>query len=87
MLQSSSKVSGLNPSGDQIDKDHCSAFIATGSATRDGRVIMAHNSWDAFEQGRFFNLILDLEPVEGRRILMQRSSWQNISSIVIWMVT
>jgi len=25
---------------------HCSAFIATGRATRDGRIVMAHNSWD-----------------------------------------
>ena len=93
MLQSDSKVSGFNEkagkfaSGEQIDKDHCSAFIATGSATRDGKVVMAHNSWETFEQGQFFNLILDLEPSDGHRILMQRSSWQNISSTVIWMVT
>ncbi len=71
MLQSNSKVSGLNASGSQIDKDHCSAFIATGSATRDGNVVIAHNSWDAFEQGQFFNVILDLEPSDGHRILMQ----------------
>ena len=87
MLQSNSEVSGLNASGEQIDKDHCSAFIATGSATRDGRVVMAHNSWDTYEQGQFLNVILDLEPSDGHRILMQRSSWQNISSTVIWMVT
>ncbi len=27
------------------DNDHCSGFIATGSATKDGKVVMAHNSW------------------------------------------
>jgi hypothetical protein len=57
--------------GDQTDKDRCSAFIATGSATKDGRIVMAHNSWDAFEQGQFFNLILDLQSAEGHRIFMQ----------------
>lgn len=57
--------------GDQTDKDHCSAFIATGSATKEGRIVMAHNSWDAFEQGQFFNVILDIQPAEGYRIFMQ----------------
>ncbi len=62
---------GKFASGDHTDKDRCSAFVATGSATRDGKVVMAHNSWDAFEQGQFFNLILDIQPAEGHRILMQ----------------
>ena len=62
---------GKFQAGDQIDKDRCSAFVATGSATKDGKVVMAHNSWDAFEQGQFFNLILDIRPAEGHRILMQ----------------
>ena len=53
------------------DKDHCSAFIATGSVTKGGKVVMAHSSWDVFEQGQFFNVILDIEPVEGHRIFMQ----------------
>jgi len=57
--------------GDQTDKDRCSAFIATGSATKEGGIVMAHNSWDAFEQGQFFNLILDIQPAEGYRIFMQ----------------
>ena len=57
--------------GDQTDKDRCSAFIATGSATKEGRIVMAHNSWDAFEQGQFFNVILDIQPAEGYRIFMQ----------------
>lgn len=51
--------------------DHCSAFIATGSATKDGEVVMAHNSWDEFETGQFSNLILDIKPADGNRIFMQ----------------
>jgi putative hemolysin len=55
----------------QPDDDHCSAFIATGSATKDGKIVMAHNSWDAFAHGQFLNVILDLEPAQGHRMFMQ----------------
>lgn len=55
----------------QPDDDHCSAFIATGSATKDGKIVMAHNSWDAFTHGQYLNVILDIEPVEGHRMFMQ----------------
>ena len=53
------------------DSDHCSGFIATGSATKGGNIIMAHNSWDAFEQGQFFNMVLDIKPASGHRMFMQ----------------
>ncbi len=53
------------------DNDHCSAFVATGSYTRDGKVVMAHNSWDAFKHGQYLNEILDLQPAEGHRMFMQ----------------
>jgi len=53
------------------ENDHCSAFIATGSATEGGKVVMAHNSWNAFEFGQFANLILDIKPAAGHRMFMQ----------------
>lgn len=56
------------------DEDHCSGFIATGSATKDGRIVMAHNSWDGFVFGQFFNVILDIEPAQGHRMFMQSGS-------------
>jgi hypothetical protein len=51
----------------------CSAFIATGEATADGKIVMAHNSWDDYSTGVYGNIIVDLVPDEGHRILMQ--SW------------
>jgi hypothetical protein len=51
----------------------CSAFIATGDATADGRIVMAHNSWIGYASGRFSNIIVDIVPDKGHRILMQ--SW------------
>jgi predicted secreted protein len=53
------------------DKEHCSAFIATGSYTQDGLVVMAHNTWDMYDHGQFANTIVDLVPEQGHRILMQ----------------
>jgi len=51
----------------------CSAFIATGEATSDGRIVMAHNSWIDYATGRFCNIIVDIVPDNGNRMLMQ--SW------------
>jgi len=52
-------------------KEHCSAFVATGSYTKDGKIVMAHNSWCGFEIGQHFNVILDLKPAKGNRMFMQ----------------
>ena len=51
----------------------CSAFIATGNATTDGKIVMAHNSWYLYTILRFCNIIVDIVPDKGHRILMQ--SW------------
>ena len=53
------------------NQDHCSAFIATGSATKDGKIVAAHNSWTDYVTGQYQNLILDIEPSEGHHIFMQ----------------
>jgi len=54
-------------------KDHCSAFMAHREATKDGNIVMAHNSWNNFEIGQFSNLILDIAPSKGNRMFMQSS--------------
>lgn len=53
------------------EPEHCSAFIATGSMTKGGKIVMAHNSWSPFEQGQFLNVILDIQPAQGHRMFMQ----------------
>lgn len=53
-------------------REHCSAFIANEPATG-GKIVMAHNTWDNFETGQFSNVIIDLVPTNGHRILMQCS--------------
>ena len=49
----------------------CSAFIATGDWTKDGNVVMGHNSWDDYIMGQRWNVILDIHPTGGNRVLMQ----------------
>jgi len=50
--------------------DHCSAFVATGSYTRDGRVVIAHNNWTSYSSGERWNIIFDIQPANGNRIIM-----------------
>jgi hypothetical protein len=49
----------------------CSAFVAAGKQTRDGEVVIAHTTWQCFANGDAYNVILDVEPAQGARILMQ----------------
>lgn len=49
---------------------NCSAFAATGSWTRDGKIVMAHNAWISYVIGERWNLIVDLVPEKGHRIFM-----------------
>ena len=53
--------------------DHCSAFVATGSYTKDGRVVIGHNNWTSYSSGERWNIIFDLVPAKGSRILMDGS--------------
>ena len=57
-------------SGDNKAPGYCSAFIATGSYTQDGRIVMAHNSWVEYVVGERWNIIADVVPEKGHRIIM-----------------
>ena len=54
-------------------KDKCSAFIACGDYTEDGKIVVAHNSFEDFLSGQYINVVLDIQPSEGHRIIMQTS--------------
>jgi outer membrane protein assembly factor BamB len=48
----------------------CSAFVATGDATTDGRVIIAHTTQPMYYITERVNIILDVKPTEGNRFTM-----------------
>ena len=50
---------------------NCSAFVATGSWTKDGGIVMGHNAWVDYAVGERWNLVLDIVPVllrDGERL-------------------
>ncbi len=49
---------------------NCSAMVATGSYTRDHRIVMGHNTWTDYVKGPRWNIIFDIKPQRGYRILM-----------------
>jgi len=49
---------------------HCSAFVATGSYTRDGRVVIGHNTWTGYLDGERWTIIFDVTPAKGYRFIM-----------------
>ncbi|MBI5282301.1 MAG: peptidase C45 [Candidatus Solibacter usitatus] len=50
--------------------DRCSAFVATGSYTKTGQVVMGHNNWSGYLEGARWNVIFDIRPAKGHRMLM-----------------
>jgi Phospholipase B len=53
-----------------VPKGHCSAFVATGSWTKDHQIVMAHNNWTSYIEGARWRVIFDIVPKSGYRILM-----------------
>ena len=49
---------------------NCSAFVATGSYTRDHKPVIAHNNWTSYLEGERWRIVFDLVPQQGHRILM-----------------
>jgi hypothetical protein len=56
--------------GDNKAPGYCSAFIATGSWTEGGGIVVAHNNWVDYIIGSRWNVIADIVPAAGQRILM-----------------
>jgi hypothetical protein len=52
------------------NKESCSAFIATGKATKDGGIVLGHNTMTSYITATA-QVVLDIVPDRGHRILMQ----------------
>ena len=51
--------------------DRCSAFAATGPATRDGKMVIGHVTWWPLTLAEQTNVWLDIKPEKGHRMLIQ----------------
>ncbi len=54
----------------QPTPEHCSAFVATGSYTKDGKPVIAHNNWTDYLTGSRWNIIFEIAPSSGYRFIM-----------------
>jgi hypothetical protein len=57
-------------SGNNKAPGNCSAFIATGSFTKDGKIVMGHNNWSNYIFGQYWNVVADIIPENGNHIIM-----------------
>jgi Phospholipase B len=48
---------------------HCSAFVATGSWTKDHGIVIAHNNWTDYMEGERWRVIFDIQPEHGYRMI------------------
>jgi hypothetical protein len=61
----------FDPARDVPPTERCSAFAATGPATRDGKIVIGHITMWPLTLSEQTNVMLDLQPAAGQRVLMQ----------------
>lgn len=64
------KDHGIKSAANLAAPEHCSAFVATGSYTKDGKIVIAHNNWSNYLDGERWTIMFDIVPAKGYRILM-----------------
>jgi Phospholipase B/S-layer like family, C-terminal region len=52
-------------------RQHCSAFAAVGSATKDGKIVFGHITMFDLYPANFYNIWLDVQPQQGHHFVMQ----------------
>ena len=64
------QLHGVKSTASRAVPEHCSAFVATGSYTTDGKAVIAHNNWTNYLDGERWTIIFDIVPAKGKRMLM-----------------
>ncbi len=53
-----------------VTQGNCSAFVATGSHTKDHQIVIAHNNWTSVLEGERWRIVFDIVPQRGYHIFM-----------------
>jgi len=61
---------GKTSEAEAVAPGKCSAFIATGSATKDGKIVIAHSNWSPYAEGERWTMVFDIVPATGQHMLM-----------------
>ena len=64
------KEHNLQSAASLVAPEHCSAFVATGSYTKDGKIVIAHNNWTNYLDGSRWTIMFDIAPAKGSRMLL-----------------
>jgi len=64
------KQHGIKSPASVTAPPHCSAFVATGSYTKDARVVIGHNNWTQYLDGERWTVIFDIVPSKGQHFIM-----------------
>lgn len=67
------------------ESQRCSAFIATGDATKKGDIVMAHNTHCDFPLAATFNIVLYVKPATGMQFVMQTAAGL-VMSMTDWFI-
>ena len=71
IVDAQKKSAGLQVPGAKLAAPgNCSAFVATGSYTKDHQVIIAHNNWTSIVDGERWRIIFDIVPQKGAHMIM-----------------
>lgn len=62
----------IAPNAHDRKKESCSSFIATGSMTKNGEIVLAHSTWSSYYYP-YSDVIMEIVPDSGRRMLWQTS--------------
>jgi outer membrane protein assembly factor BamB len=82
----------ISKENDDYNTGHCTAFIATGDATINGEIVVAHSSIFPHYISERCNIILDVQPSQGNRFIMtcppgsiwsQEDWYQNENGIIL----
>ena len=72
---------------DPDNMSRCSAFIATGSSTHDGKLLMAHNTHCNFASGFITNVAMYVYPENGDSAFMMQTAPGLVNSSTDWFIT
>jgi hypothetical protein len=64
------KENGAQSAATLVAPEHCSAFVATGSYTKNGKIVIAHNNWTNYIDGARWTIVFDIVPEKGYRMFM-----------------
>ena len=65
-----SSTSAKMPSREGGAQERCSAFMAVGKYTHDGKIVVAHNNFSNFVDGQLARVVVDMHPDKGHRFIM-----------------